>query len=119
MIAFGTEEERYTAIVPRQVAERQIAYERRHRVRFIREQHSLTLRAVGDMIGVSPERVRQMQLKAERERRYGIAAPIARYMELTRMMPELIDGMEEAHAKRIKRGWRPPKPPAPWFEPRS
>lgn len=119
MIAFGTEEERYTAIVPRKLAERQIAYERRHRILFLREHHKLWLKTIGKMIGVTQERVRQMQLKAERERRFGVPAPIARYMELADMIPEMQQALEDAHRSRTKRGWRPPPAPAPWFEPRS
>jgi len=68
-------------IVGLELAKAQANYEFRHRVRRARETGEATLKQIGDTVGLSAERVRCIQVRADRENKRGSTPPLQAYIE--------------------------------------
>ena len=75
---------RYEDVLPPEVARKQRAWERDSAVMRARKA-GVTLREIGENLGISVERVRQLECRAYRRERRGEKSPIELYFERSRI----------------------------------
>lgn len=77
------------SVPPRYIMTLQNGWTRRHRLLAVMEEHEMTLAEVARMMNLTPPRVRQMILKAKRERGSGEKSPIEQWMDPKLELSEL------------------------------
>lgn len=70
----------WDALLPNDIAVQQIAYERRATVVAMRKS-GMTLKAIGEQFGLTPERIRQMYERQLRTNKHGLRSPADKYLE--------------------------------------
>lgn len=98
-------------ILPKQLADYQEAWERRHSVRRYRETTGATLKQIGKLIGVSAPMVRILVWKATIELEEHHPAPCEAYMNVTPFIPEVRALYEKLQRRPRKRKPKPVEPP--------